>query len=50
MSMVAGTINIKGERYVVIPETEYLGYVGHAQSLPSLMIAAHTLKGSSFNR
>jgi DNA-binding XRE family transcriptional regulator len=35
--MVAGTLNIKGQRYVVIPETEYLGYVGHA--LPSLPVA-----------
>jgi len=39
MSMVAGTINIKGERYVVIPETEYLGYVGHSQNLRSLPVA-----------
>jgi ribosome-binding protein aMBF1 (putative translation factor) len=34
--MVAGTINIKGERYVIIPEAEYRGFVGNSAELPPL--------------
>ena len=32
--MVAGTINIKGERYVIIPEAEYQGLVRDAVAFP----------------
>jgi DNA-binding XRE family transcriptional regulator len=38
MKMVAGTINIKGERFVIILEAEYLGFVGDTV-LPSLPVA-----------
>ena len=37
--MVAGTINIKGERYVIIPEAEYLDFVREAAALPPLPVA-----------
>jgi ribosome-binding protein aMBF1 (putative translation factor) len=37
--MVAGRIDIKGQRYVIIPEAEYLGFTRAAAALPSLPVA-----------
>ena len=34
--MVAGTVDIKGERFVIIPEAEYLAIVGEASAVPPL--------------
>ena len=37
--MVAGTIKIKGQRFVIIPEAEYRGFVRNAAALPALPAA-----------